>query len=146
MTSKLPFHRQETRFSCLPACLRMVLLSLGVDVSESELRSRCDCTILGTKALSAVDAARSLGFKGSTKYTLALEELRYFTAAGQFPIVFVSLLPIDGRDDIHALVIVELGQKAIVALDPLIGARTIPLQTFSAAWGMRHNLTILIAR
>jgi ABC-type bacteriocin/lantibiotic exporter with double-glycine peptidase domain len=124
----------------------MVLLSFGVDVSESELRSRCDCTILGTKALSAVDAARSLGFTGSTKYTLTLEELRYFTAAEQFPIVFVSLLPIDARDDIHALIVVEFGQQAVVTFDPLIGERTIPLQTFSAAWGMRHNLAILIAR
>ena len=130
----------------MPACLRMVLLSFGVDVPEKELRSRCDCTILGTKALSAVDAARSLGFTGSAKYTLTLEELRYFAAAEQLPIVFVSLLPIDAHDDIHALVVVEFGRQAVAVFDPLRGERTIPLQTFSAAWAMRHNLTILIAR
>ena len=65
MRSKPPFHRQETRFSCVPACLRMLLLSFGLDIPEIELRVRCDTTILGTDALRVVDAARQLGFTGS---------------------------------------------------------------------------------
>ena len=39
----------------------MVLGSFGVDISESELCTRCDCTPYGTNALMAVDAARALG-------------------------------------------------------------------------------------
>lgn len=124
----------------------MVLHSFGLDVSESQLRVRCDSTILGTDALKAIDAARQLGFAASAKYTLTLDELTKLLAAGQYPIVFVSLLPIDARDDIHALVVTECTQEGVVVLDPLTGERAIPLQTFSAAWGMRHNLTLLIAR
>lgn len=146
MPSKPPFHEQETRFSCVPACLRMILLSFGVDVSESQLRVRCDSTILGTDALKAVEGARQLGFTGSAKYTLTLDELKDLVAAGQYPIVFVSLLPIDARDDIHALVVTGITQADVLVLDPLSGERAIPLQTFSAAWGMRHNLGLLIAR
>ncbi len=48
---KPPFHKQETRYSCVPACLRMVLGSFDVDISESVLRTRCDCTPYGTDAL-----------------------------------------------------------------------------------------------
>jgi ABC-type bacteriocin/lantibiotic exporter with double-glycine peptidase domain len=124
----------------------MVMLTFGVDMPESELIVRCDSTILGTNALRAVDAARQLGFAASAKHTLRLDELRDIVAAGLYPIVFVSLLPIDARDDEHAIIVTDFGQQDILALDPLAGERVIPLQTFSAAWGMRHNLAILIER
>ena len=140
MPSKPPFHKQETRFSCVPACLRMVLLTHGVDVEEGDLRTRCDSTILGTDALKAIDAVRDLGFEGSAKYTLTLSELRELAKVGSFPIVFVSLLPIDALDDIHSLVVLGFSRREVNVLDPLEGERSIPLQTFSAAWGMRHNL------
>jgi ABC-type bacteriocin/lantibiotic exporter with double-glycine peptidase domain len=58
MKSKLPFHKQETIYSCVPACLRMVLSSFGLEISETELRDRCDCNPFGTDALKAVDMAR----------------------------------------------------------------------------------------
>src|SRR5437870_10372961 len=102
--SKPQFHKQETRYSCVPACLRMVLGSFGVDLAESELRDRCDTTPFdGTNALKAIDAARELGFPGIAKYTLTLEELRTLVADGHYPIIFVDLRPIDGIRDIHAL-------------------------------------------
>jgi ABC-type bacteriocin/lantibiotic exporter with double-glycine peptidase domain len=49
----------------VPACLRTVLASFGLDIPESELRTLCDTTIFGTAALKAVDAARALGFTGT---------------------------------------------------------------------------------
>lgn len=124
----------------------MILLNFGVDVPESELRVRCDSTILGTNALIAVDVVRELGFVGSYKHTLTLDELRNLVAAGIYPIVFVSLLPIEARDDIHSLIVTAVGEYDVLVLDPLTGERSIPLSTFNAAWGMRHNLAILIGR
>lgn len=146
MSLKPPFHKQETRFSCVPACLRMVLLAFGVEVSESQLRISCDTTRLGTDALKAVDAARELGFEDSAKHTLTADELKGLVESGHYPIVFVSLLPIDARDDFHALVVTEFRQGNVLVLDPLVGERAIPEQVFGAAWGMRHNLAILIDR
>lgn len=101
----------------------MILGSLGVDVPENRLRALCDSTLLGTDALKAMDAARQLGFAGSGKYTLSLAELRALTAKGDYPIVFVSLLPIDGRKDVHAIVIVEFTAQEVQVLDPLFGER-----------------------
>ncbi|RUT06603.1 hypothetical protein DSM106972_028600 [Dulcicalothrix desertica PCC 7102] len=60
MQSKLIFHKQETPYSCVPACLRMVLSVFEVDMSEAELRQLCDSTPFGTEALKAVDAVRNL--------------------------------------------------------------------------------------
>jgi len=83
----------------------MVLAGLGVEIEESELFVLCDCTMSGTDALKAVDAARQFGFQQTAKYTLTIRELRSLLADGHFPIVFVDLRPIDGVRDVHALVV-----------------------------------------
>jgi ABC-type bacteriocin/lantibiotic exporter with double-glycine peptidase domain len=125
----------------------MVLSSFGVDIAESELRRQCDCTpYYGTDALMAVNAARQLGFAGTAKHTLTLEELRTMVAGSHHPIVFVDLSPIDGTQDIHALVVVGASQDEIIVLDPLKGERILPLQAFSTAWALRHNLAIIVER
>lgn len=119
MSMKMPFHTQETSYSCLPACLRLVLSAFGVEISEGQLREDCDTTFLGTDALSGVDAARRLGLEHSDKQTLNYEELRTCVAAGLFPIVFVSALPIDAVPDIHAVVVIDVTDDHVQILDPL---------------------------
>jgi hypothetical protein len=59
MQSRLIFHKIETPYSCVPACLRMVLSAFEVDMSEAELRQLGNCTLFGTEALKAVDAIRN---------------------------------------------------------------------------------------
>jgi len=124
----------------------MVLGGFGLDLSESELRARCDSTIIGTDALKAVEAARQLGFTSTAKHTLTLDELREVTAAGSYPIVFISLLPLDANPDIHAVVVADFTAQDVLILDPLRGERAIPLQIFNSAWTMGRNLAILIER
>lgn len=75
MKSRLLFHRQETPYSCVPACLRIVLSSFELDISEAELRELCDCNAFGTEALKAVDAVRKLGFTKTAKWTLSTDKL-----------------------------------------------------------------------
>jgi ABC-type bacteriocin/lantibiotic exporter with double-glycine peptidase domain len=149
MNALLPtpkFHKQETRYSCLPACLRIVFSSFNLDISESELRRLCDCTPFGTEALKAVDAARQLGFSQSAKYTLSIDELETLVATGNYPIVLVNLIPIDGIVDSHALVVIEMNRTIVRVFDPLCGERVLPYETFFTAWAMMHSLVILIER
>lgn len=143
---KPPFHKQETLYSCVPACLRIVFAAFGFDVSEDNIRAACDCTPAGTDALHAVDAARRYGFQQSAKYTLTLEELATLVEGGGYPIVFVSLKPIDGVRETHAFVVISFSEQAVTVYDPLWGERVLPKQTFSTAWALRHNLTIIIQR
>ena len=57
---EVPFHKQEAAYSCVPACLRMVLAGLGLDLTEKRLRELCDCSpLFGTQALRAIGAARA---------------------------------------------------------------------------------------
>lgn len=53
----------------------MVLASLGIERSESELRALCNCTPFGTEVLNAVNAARQFGFPGTGKHPLSPAEL-----------------------------------------------------------------------
>ena len=96
-TSKPPFYRQETRYSCAPACLRLGLSAFGVHLEEARLRDLTDCSPLGTDAFQALEAARQFGFPASCKYTLvSLEELAAVLEDGDFPIVYVDMWPLQG--------------------------------------------------
>jgi ABC-type bacteriocin/lantibiotic exporter with double-glycine peptidase domain len=144
MQSNLPFYRQEKPYSCVPACLRIVLAARGYILTEADLRERCDCTFLGTEALKVVDALRSMGFKNSNKQTLRFSELVLELDTGIYPIVFVNLLPIDGVNDAHAMVVISVDDENVMVCDPLQGERLLPRSTFDTAWAMMRNLTILI--
>ena len=146
MKSRLHFYRQETAYSCVPACLRTVIASLGMEMSEAELRLRCDCTPLGTEALIAVDAVRQLGFSKTIKCTLTAQELKAQIDSNVYPIVFVDLLPIEGVKSSHAVVVEALSGEQVSVIDPLRGNRLLPRPTFDAAWAMMHNLAILVRK
>lgn len=115
-------------------------------MSEADIRAACDCTPVGTDALQAVDAARGYGFQQSAKHTLTFEELVALVEGGIHPIVFVSLKPIDGLRNTHALVVTDISERVVTVYDPLQGERPLPEQTFITAWALRHNLAIVIAR
>jgi ABC-type bacteriocin/lantibiotic exporter with double-glycine peptidase domain len=122
----------------------MVLAAKGYVVSESVLRERCDCSFLGTDALTAVDALRAMRFSNSCKCTLRLTELMMELNAGCYPIVFLNLLPIDGVNDPHAMVVAAVDDDSVNVYDPLQGERLLPRSTFDTAWAMMRNLVILV--
>ncbi|MGI0494049.1 cysteine peptidase family C39 domain-containing protein [Alkalinema pantanalense CENA528] len=144
MRLNLPFYRQETPFSCVPACLRMVLAGFGVDLDEAALRELCDCTALGTEAFRAVEAVRRLGFPNSMKCNVSVEGLDVELAQGRYPIVYVNLLPIDGVRTSHAVVVVDADAENVTVYDPLVGKRVLPRSAFEQAWRLSNCLMILI--
>ena len=143
--SKPPFHKQETTYSCVPACLRMVLAGHGLDLTEERLRELCDCSpLFGTEALRAVEAARDLGFAGTAKYTLRYDELRGLVEGGRFPVAYISMEAIGGTEESHAVVVVEADDEVVMVYDPLHGERRLSRQSFATGWAARHNLVILV--
>lgn len=144
MKSKPLFYPQETDDSCVPACLRMVFSIFNFAIPEIELRALCDCTIFGTEAWQAVEAARRLGFAQTTKQNLELAELQSLLVAGHFPIVYVNMLPLDTNRSVHALVVLGIEDDLITVYDPNQGERQMPLDRFLQAWQMKHKLTIIV--
>jgi len=146
MPLKPQFYKQETLYSCVPACLRMVLSSYEFLISEAELRSRCDCTEFGTDPFLAVLAARELGFENTRTHTLTLSQLAVLITDEIYPYVEVNMAPIDGNKTAHALVIVGVDEKTVTVYDPLLEPRVVPLGDFILAWAMRGNLATLVLK
>ncbi|WP_265579896.1 cysteine peptidase family C39 domain-containing protein [Vasconcelosia minhoensis] len=123
----------------------MVLAEAGTVISESELRRLCDCTIFGTEALQAVEAARQVGFVKARKANLTMVQLDDLVAQGLYPIVYVGLMPIDRVRGIHSLVVGETDENDVTVLDPLVGKRQVNRSHFEAAFRLTNGLTIMIA-
>jgi ABC-type bacteriocin/lantibiotic exporter with double-glycine peptidase domain len=122
----------------------MVIASFGEMRSEEELRELCDCTIFGTSAVELVRAARSLGFIGTRKYSLRLEDLKDFAEQGYYPIVYVVL---SGQtQDVHALVMLSISENNVAVLDPKGGRRELPLSSFIQMWSPMNNIAVVVAR
>ena len=129
----------------MPACLRMVLAGLGLDLTEERLRELCDCSpLFGTEAMRAVEAARGLGFAGTAKYTLRYDELRGLVEGGRYPVAYVSLEAIGGTEESHAVVVVGADDESVTVYDPLHGERRLSRQSFATGWAARRNLVILV--
>ncbi|HUK89740.1 MAG TPA: cysteine peptidase family C39 domain-containing protein [Blastocatellia bacterium] len=142
------FLKQETRYSCAPACLRMVLTTFGIDQTEAELRALTDCTPLGTQAFQVVGTARKFGLTSSRKCILAsVDELGELVSEGMSPIVYVDLWPLQGGQSgqHHSLVVVAVGSRRVTVLNPLAGEEEISREDFDAAWAQMRRLAILIS-
>ncbi len=122
----------------------MVLLAFGQDVPEAELRRLCDCIFVGTDALKAVDAARQLGFPGTSKHNLTLKELTAVVADGYFPIVYVRQSPISSVYEAHAYIVTGINDFSVEIIDPDSGETIMPRADFDAAWALRRRLTIIV--
>jgi ABC-type bacteriocin/lantibiotic exporter with double-glycine peptidase domain len=124
----------------------MVFAGCGQYYSEAELCQRCDCTMFGTEAFQAVEAARSLGFLKTNKYNLSLKDLTTLLLDGLYPIVYVELQPIDQTFGTHAMVILSIDEVIIHALDPMIGERSLERSAFETGWALTKGLTIVVDR
>ena len=122
----------------------MVLSHFNLSAPEAELRARCDCTIFGADAPCVVDVARQLGCAKTDIYNLSPDELQTNLDEGRYPIVYVNLLPIDGREGAHALVALEIGYDAVTVYDPDQGERLLPIGAFYRAWELKRNLAIIV--
>ena len=144
MPSALIFFRQETPYSCVPACLRMVLAHFDVEANEDELRRRAYTTHLGTSASDAVACVKSYGLQAEEIRDATLGNLREWPGRNLFPILFIDLRPIYGEVGRHAIVAEAISETQLTYLDPLSGPRTSQLGTLEQAWSLASHRAILI--
>ncbi len=84
--SRLPFHRQEKPYSCVNACLRMIVEYHGIEITEKELRDRCNTTELGTYANDIISCLEHYGFRARL-LELDLTELKRYIKEDIFPVL-----------------------------------------------------------
>lgn len=146
MPTALVFFRQETPYSCVPACLKMVLHHFGLEISEDELRLRSYTTLWGTRAGDAVTCVKHFGLNAEEAHDASLENLRDWLNLERFPILFIDLQPLTGEVGRHAIVTEEISETEAIYLDPLIGRRTARRETLNTAWGLAGRRAIVIWR
>ncbi|HEY3136593.1 MAG TPA: peptidase C39 family protein, partial [Blastocatellia bacterium] len=86
------------------------------------------------------------GFVGTRKHTLSLSELVRLVAEGKYPVVLLSLKPIDGIRETHAVVVVAADDETVTVLDPMKGERTLAAAVFRMAWALRESVAIIVSR
>jgi len=150
MADRPPLYKQETPYSCGPACLRMVAEHLGVRRDEESLRDLCDCGPISvlirglSDAVKLVNAARALGFSAA-KHNMGFADLQSEVEGGAFPIVNVlSRLTDLGPNTEHAVVVVGITKDEVEVNDPWRGRYIYAKQDFIREWSATYGLTIVI--
>ncbi|MEK6302334.1 MAG: cysteine peptidase family C39 domain-containing protein [Acidobacteriota bacterium] len=151
MPDKPLLHMQETTYSCVPACLRMVLTSVGVSKTEQELRVLCDCTYDsplmpgGTDPFKLKIAAQTLGFANTLIGNLTVDELKSELARGLYPIAYLKAKLASGMPpQFHAVVVIEMIETDVEVLDPWRGELVLSLEDFLTEW--TRGTTVVVER
>jgi ABC-type bacteriocin/lantibiotic exporter with double-glycine peptidase domain len=146
VSRSVPHFKQEKPYSCLPACVRMVLAHYGRLVSEDELRQLMGTSPHGTPARAVLQVA-ALGFDVQLRFT-NLGELTAALRTGTPPIVFVNTGFLDywSFDCAHVLVVVGMDVASVSVNDPTrdSGAQQTSLSGFHAAWATNKCLATFI--
>jgi ATP-binding cassette subfamily B protein len=147
MKIELPCLKQEHDYSCVPACIRIVLRHHGVDLPEARICSVCQTTPRGTDQQGAAQGIISLGFQAIKLKAAKLDDIIQFLRQNQpvIAVLGVEHLPYGGQYETHAVVINGLGRNQISFIDPARGEEIeISLKTFLKAWQARRCLGLVI--
>ncbi len=143
--SKLPFHRQERPYSCVNACLRIILEYHRIEVSEQELQDKCYTTELGTYADDIISCLKCYGFHARL-LELDMFDLKRYIKDNIFPVLYINLYPVYGQYSNHAVIVEKVDRTTVLFLDPLRGVTELKLDLFNKCWDIAGNLGIIIQR
>ena len=136
LSRSVPLLAQSDRADCLPACVEMVLASLGHAVKHEWPKQVLETSSLGAPGFKLLN----LQAHGSeVVYASAINERPLMDAlAANLPpiaLVYTTHLPYWTRETAHAVVVVEFGEK-VVLLDPAFpnSPQVVAREAFMLAW------------
>ncbi len=138
---KPPHFFQTHPFSCVPACLRMVLANYSFEISEFDLRNLCECDGTGIGPRKAIAAVKDLGFD-CDEANLNFEELKEYLSNNLNPIVYLRFNL--QTEFPHAVVVYKISKEKVFVLDPEIGEREFHIDNFVEIWS--RGLTIVVEK
>ena len=140
------WHGQEHPASCVAACVRMVLTSLGEPWTEAQVRQVIGHTRLGIALIEAHAGLVQAGAAASFHDDWNLADLRDSIRRNQYPIVGIERHLLGYPPASHAVVLVSVGSDAVEALDPLVGPelQRYGASTFELAWKLSGQEALII--
>jgi ABC-type bacteriocin/lantibiotic exporter with double-glycine peptidase domain len=142
----LPLFGQELETSCVAACVRMVLASLGHMLTEAEIRTRCGHSRLGMRLNQIAGGLKDLPITVEYHLDWSRDDLSAAVRHEAFPIVGLDLRPIEGLFAFHAVIVVGLKSDQVVLHDPRYsnGAQLVGLPAFEMAWNNVDREAVII--
>ena len=144
---KVPYFRQEKWFTCGPACLRMILAYLGIDITEKALERACETTELGTTPIQITTGAAKFGMDAMATKSASLENLRR-SLENRLPVI-VLIDPSYIYGGIagfgHFIVVVGIENGAVIYHDPDVPEgefRRCDIGKFLSAWNIFNRWMI----
>ncbi len=142
----VPHWQQEFEYSCVAACVRMVLAHYGDIRTETELRALLDTQPTGTRAGNVMRLSGP-SFEVYLRPS-NLVELKRMLADNQPSIVFLKTGSLEywEMDIFHTAVLVGLDEFTVALHDPYFatGPQTTSLQNFEKAWAQTGQLSAFL--
>lgn len=140
------WHAQQHLTSCVAACVRMVLASLGETWSETQVRRVIGHARLGITLVAANARLVQAGATAMLHDDWSLDDLRDALRQGQCPIVGVERHPLGYPAASHAIVLLSATSGEVEALDPLEGpqAQRYGVPAFELAWKLSGKEVLII--
>ena len=147
LSMNVPHIQQEREYSCLPACVRMVLAFYGEHYSEGELRRLLKTRVTGTSPASVMLNLPDLGFDAYV-FDASHSFLRQ-RITDHVPCIvhlWTGHLPYWRDSVIHAVVVTDIREDTILINDPMLETpgTAVPLDAFLDAWAATDHTLILI--
>lgn len=143
----VPHFEQELHYSCLPACVRMVLAYYGRTVPEAELRTLLKTRVSGTSPVQVMLRLPEIGVDAVVQMA-SLSVLQQHLENGRPCIVHLWTEPLPYWQDavIHAVTVTELTDSQVLVNDPAFssGSMMISREQFLQAWAATDHLLLVI--
>lgn len=138
--------KQQEEYSCVPACVRMVLEYYGDRRSETELITRLECTPFGTTA-EATRGVSDLGYEVEVAYS-TFEEIQIHIASRRPLVAFLRTGALDywSSDAPHAVLVIGYDDQFVYLDDPFfdVAPQKSSLPSFQRAWWKAKNRMCVI--
>lgn len=137
---KVTYHKQETDYSCFPACIRMLLDYHAVKKEEKELRLLSHTTPLKGGSWPRVkDGLKQLNIEFEWGINFSLDELKGLIQH-DIPVVVSIDITFFGGDEHqnHTVVVTDVTEEVVIIHDPERGeSMQIDAKQFLEAWSDR---------
>ncbi len=146
MKIKIKAFKQETDYTCLPACIRIIMNHFGDEIPENEIAAICGTTKAGTRLRNAVDAIRSFGYEVTQILDGSLDEL-FTSVLNKEPVIVILGAEhlFYGDFGSHAVVVIGFEGKNIILIEPALGKELqMDMLEFLKAWQSRGKKGIII--
>jgi ATP-binding cassette subfamily B protein len=134
---KIKYFRQNTIYSCGPACLRMMLPAFDLEATEIRLIDFCGTTSLGTTCEQILEAAQLFGLEGEVFKGVSHSEFDELLRTRLPFIALIDAAVLYGGNLMsgHFVVVLNIKDGQIIYHDPAKGPScSVSKELFLSAW------------